>query len=111
MLASCQVGGDDEISLGTTVLALKDPLSGARVKTPVRFRGTNGLASFDLDTFVTMAQRSRKWQCPHSMRHSRIQELQIDGFILPILESLKVHCSRIDPYLSTCDSTWSKFLP
>lgn len=85
-----QVGGDDDISLGTTVISLKDPLTGARVKTPVRFKGTNGLASFDLDAFLAMAQRSRKWQCPHSMRHSRVQDLQIDGFIAAILKALEV---------------------
>lgn len=84
-----QVSGDDEISMGVSVISLRDPLTGARVKTPVRFRGTNGLASFDLDAFMAMAQRSRKWQCPHSMRHSRVQDLQIDGFVTAILAALK----------------------
>ena len=53
-------------------------------------QGTNGLVAFDLETFLNMAQRSRKWQCPHSMRHSRVQELQVDTYITQILERLKV---------------------
>jgi hypothetical protein len=76
--------------MGSSIISLRDPVSGTRVTTAARFQGTNGLVAFDLDTFLNMAKRSRKWQCPHSMRHSRIQELQIDTFVSQILHSLKV---------------------
>ena len=48
-----------------TVLSLKDPLTGSRIKMPVRFVGTPGLVTFDLDAFLSVAERTRKWQCPH----------------------------------------------
>jgi hypothetical protein len=48
-----------------TVISLRCPLSGVRMVTPARFAGVRGLAAFDLDTFLAMAERTRKWQCPH----------------------------------------------
>ena len=48
-----------------TVVSLKDPFTGQRIKTPARFADTPGLVSFDLHTFLASAERSRKWQCPH----------------------------------------------
>ena len=93
LLNALQVNkGDDELSVGSTIMSLRDPLSGSRVVTPARFQGTNGLLAFDLDTFLGMVKRTRKWQCPHSMRHTRVQELQKDTFVSHILQGLKV-CS------------------
>ena len=81
--------GDDDIAMGSTIMSLRDPLSGARVVSPARFLGTNGLVAFDLDTFLGMVKRTRKWQCPHSMRHTRVQELQFDTYVARILQSLQ----------------------
>lgn len=81
--------GDDDISMGSTIMSLRDPLSGGRVVSPARFLGTNGLVAFDLDTFLGMVKRTRKWQCPHSMRHTRVQELQCDAYVARILKSLQ----------------------
>lgn len=46
-------------------VSLKDPLTGSRMHVPARFRNTPGLVTFDLDAFLSMAERTRKWQCPH----------------------------------------------
>ena len=93
-----QVGkADDDISISSTIMSLRDPLSGARVSSPARFKGTSGLVAFDLDTFLGMAKRTRKWQCPHSMRHTRVQELQLDSYVAQIIKSLEarrfIRCS------------------
>lgn len=79
---------DDDITIGSTIMSLRDPLSGARVTNPARFKGTSGLVAFDLDTFLGMTKRTRKWQCPHSMRHARVQELQLDTYVARIIDSL-----------------------
>ena len=50
----------------------------------------SGLACFDLDTFLTMTERTRKWQCPHSMRHMSVRELHIDPYVARLLLFLKV---------------------
>lgn len=60
---------DEDVVTLNTVLSLKDPLTGARIKTPTRFVGTSGLVSFDLDAFLSVAERTRKWQCPHRYDH------------------------------------------
>ena len=49
-----------------------------------------GLGCFDLDTYLTMAERSRKWQCPHSMRNMSILELHIDTYVSRLLPFFQV---------------------
>lgn len=78
------------MQIGRTVLSLRCPLSGARMRTPARFAPVGGLAAFDLDTFLDLAARSRKWQCPHSMRALPVQELMLDAYLSCILPRLKV---------------------
>lgn len=55
-----------------------------------RFIGVPGLGCFDLDTYLTMAERSRKWQCPHSMRNMTIRELHLDTYVTKLLAFLQV---------------------
>lgn len=70
---------DDDIIVGNIVVSLKDPMSGARMNAPVRFTDTAGTApsAFDLDAFLEMAQRSKKWLDPHNQEPSTIQNLQV----------------------------------
>jgi len=55
-----------------------------------RFQPVSGLAAFDLDTFLAMAQRSRKWQCPTSGFNGTVHDVQVDAFMDRILAQLKV---------------------
>ena len=91
-----QVGGDEDLEIHSSVISLRCPLSGSRVRVPARFVGVHGLVAFDLETFLSMAERSRKWQCPHSMRHTHVHQLQRDTFIAQILDKLQV------PHLWQC---------
>lgn len=61
-----------------------------------------GLGCFDLDTYLSMVERSRKWQCPHSMRNVTIRELHVDTYATRLLEFLKV---RSCPYPSATSPT------
>ena len=54
-----------------------------------RFAGVKGIAAFDLDTFLEMAQRTRKWQCPHSMRNMSVRQLHLDGWMMQVLQALQ----------------------
>jgi hypothetical protein len=56
---------DDDIEVSHTRVPLRCTLSGVRMNTPARFADVPGLSCFDLDTFLSMASRSRKWQCPN----------------------------------------------
>jgi hypothetical protein len=81
---------DDEVEIGCTMVSLRCPLSGSRIRMPARFASVGGLNAFDLDTFLDVAQRTRKWQCPHSMRSLPVQQLMVDGFLSCILSRLAV---------------------
>ena len=59
---------DEEVEIETvnTVVSLRCPLTGSRIKTPARFSDVaKGLVCFDLEAFLSVAERTRKWQCPH----------------------------------------------
>lgn len=74
------------------MVSLRCPMSGGRMRTPARFASVGGLNAFDLDTFLDVVQRSRKWQCPHSMRNLPVQQLLVDAYLSHILARLKVPC-------------------
>lgn len=62
-----------------------------------RFKPVSGLAAFDLDTFLAMTHRSRKWQCPTSGFNGTVHDVQVDAFIQRILQQLKVRWPYPDP--------------
>jgi hypothetical protein len=65
--------------MGNTVVSLKDPYTNMRMATAARFVDTAGAApsAFDLEPFLDMAQRTRKWMDPHSSKPSSVQSLQV----------------------------------
>ena len=77
------------MQIGRTVLSLRCPLTGSRINTPARFAPVGGVTAFDLDAFLDLAQRSRKWQCPHSMRALPVQQLMLDAYLARILPRLR----------------------
>jgi hypothetical protein len=93
-----QTGGqqndsDDEgLEISATILSLRDPNTSTRVVTPARFLGVGGIVAFDLDTYLEVVKKSRKWLCPFSTKPFSIRELQLDGFLGPVLAALKVRC-------------------
>ena len=86
-----QVGSSSEdVQVSSNIVSLRCPLTGSRVKRAGRFMGVDALAGFDLDAFLEMAARTRKWQCPVTMRHSCVQQLQNDAFLQGIVDRLQV---------------------
>jgi hypothetical protein len=56
---------DDDIQMGdTSTVALKCPLSNMRIRRAARSVVCPTPRAFDLDYFMELAKRSRKWQCP-----------------------------------------------
>lgn len=47
-----------------------------RAQVPARFVDASGLQPFDLDSFLSMAQRNRKWQDPTTLNNSSVEQLQ-----------------------------------
>ncbi|KAF7812391.1 E3 SUMO-protein ligase SIZ1-like isoform X2 [Senna tora] len=55
---------DLEVVSDTFSINLRCPMSGSRMKIAGRFKPGIHMDCFDLEVFVEMNQRSRKWQCP-----------------------------------------------
>ncbi|GMI63389.1 SAP AND MIZ1 DOMAIN- CONTAINING LIGASE1 [Hibiscus trionum] len=53
---------------------LRCPMSGSRMKMARRFKPCVHMGCFDLEVFVEMNQRSRKWQCPHLSEELHVGE-------------------------------------
>lgn len=79
---------DDEFSIAFQVVSLIDPWSGQRMTTPARFTDASGLQAFDLDSFLSLAQRNRKWQDPMTLKNSTVRRLQVDSYIKKVLACL-----------------------
>jgi hypothetical protein len=79
---ACVISDDDDgdepdVQLGNTVVSLKDPNAFVRIATPARFADVGDVNAFDLEHFLSLAERTHKWLDPHSMRASTVQQLQV----------------------------------
>uniref|UniRef100_A0ACD5XCB9 Uncharacterized protein n=1 Tax=Avena sativa TaxID=4498 RepID=A0ACD5XCB9_AVESA len=74
-------------------VSLRCPNSGSRIRTAGRFKPCVHMGSFDLQTFVELNQRSRKWQCPTCLKNYSIESMIIDRYFNRIT-SLVQDCSE-----------------
>jgi hypothetical protein len=79
---------DDDLSIASQIVSLIDPWSGQRMATPARFINASGLQAFDLDSFLSLAQRNRKWQDPTTLKNSTVRQLQVDTYMKIVLSIL-----------------------
>ncbi|XP_057483224.1 LOW QUALITY PROTEIN: E3 SUMO-protein ligase SIZ1-like [Actinidia eriantha] len=59
---------------------LRCPMSGSRMKVAGRFKPCLHMGCFDLEVFVEMNQRSRKWQCPICLKNYSLENIIIDPY-------------------------------
>lgn len=74
-------------------VSLRCPNSGSRIRTAGRFKPCVHMGSFDLQTFVELNQRSRKWQCPTCLKNYSVESMIIDRYFNRIT-SLVQDCSE-----------------
>ena len=87
---------DDDIMVqDNAVLSLRCPISGLVCKTPARTRNCRGMAVFDLDTYLELNSKVRKWTCPHCGVAGRPNDIIIDGYLTRILGVLRVQESDV----------------
>ncbi|GMP68910.1 hypothetical protein CsSME_00028359 [Camellia sinensis var. sinensis] len=72
---------DLEVIADSVAVNLRCPMSGGRIKTAGRFRPCQHIGCFDLETFVQLNQRSRKWQCPICLKNYCLEDIIIDPYI------------------------------
>ncbi|GAA0156294.1 ubiquitin-protein ligase [Lithospermum erythrorhizon] len=72
---------------------LRCPMSGSRIKVAGRFKPCIHMGCFDLDVFVAMNQRSRKWQCPICLKNYSLEHIIVDPYFNRITSKLQ-HCAE-----------------
>ncbi|KAL3365332.1 hypothetical protein AABB24_010466 [Solanum stoloniferum] len=82
---------DLEVVADFITVNLRCPMSGSRMKVAGRFKPCVHMGCFDLDIFVEMNQRSRKWQCPICLKNYSLEHIIIDPYF-----------NRITSQLQTC---------
>lgn len=82
---------DLEVIADNVTINLRCPMSGCRMKTAARFKGCVHLGCFDLQTFVQINQRSRKWQCPICLKNYSLEDIIIDPYLNRIVKMMQ-HC-------------------
>ncbi|GAB2285091.1 SUMO ligase siz1, variant 2 [Dionaea muscipula] len=71
---------DLEVVADSFTINLRCPMSGSRMKVAGRFKPCAHMGCFDLETFVEMNQRSRKWQCPICLKNYSLEHIIIDPY-------------------------------
>ncbi|KAJ1261389.1 hypothetical protein BS78_09G026000 [Paspalum vaginatum] len=84
---------DLEVVTESITVNLRCPNSGSRMRIAGRFRPCVHMGCFDLETFVELNQRSRKWQCPICLKNYSVENLMIDPYFNRIT-SLLHNCSE-----------------
>ncbi|KAL2328647.1 hypothetical protein Fmac_022074 [Flemingia macrophylla] len=84
---------DLEVVSDTFTINLRCPMSGSRMKVAGRFKPCIHMGCFDLEVFVEINQRSRKWQCPICLKNYALENIIIDPYFNRIT-SMMMNCSE-----------------
>ncbi|KAJ6767879.1 ZINC FINGER MIZ DOMAIN-CONTAINING PROTEIN [Salix koriyanagi] len=82
---------DLEVIAEAITVNLRCPISGSRMKIAGRFKPCVHMGCFDLETFVTVNQRSRKWQCPVCLKNYSLEDIVMDPYFNRITTMMS-HC-------------------
>ncbi|KAL6619720.1 hypothetical protein ACP70R_034859 [Stipagrostis hirtigluma subsp. patula] len=80
---------DLEVVTESVTVNLRCPNSGSRMRMAGRFNPCVHMGCFDLETFVELNQRSRKWQCPICLKNYSLENLRIDPYFNRITSLLR----------------------
>ncbi|KAJ0978220.1 hypothetical protein J5N97_013694 [Dioscorea zingiberensis] len=90
---------DLEVVAESVTVNLRCPMSGSRINIAGRFKPCVHMGCFDLETFIEMNQRSRKWQCPICMKNYSLENIIIDPYfnrITSLMRSCGEDVTEID---------------
>ncbi|XP_019448715.1 PREDICTED: E3 SUMO-protein ligase SIZ1-like isoform X1 [Lupinus angustifolius] len=97
---------DLEVVSDTFTINLRCPMSGSRMKIAGRFKPCVHMGCFDLEVFVEMNQRSRKWQCPICLKNYALENIIIDPYFNRITSKM-IHCGEeVTEVEVKPDSSW-----
>ncbi|KAI4322237.1 hypothetical protein L6164_021948 [Bauhinia variegata] len=97
---------DLEVVSDTFTVNLRCPMSGSRMKIAGRFKPCVHMGCFDLEVFVEMNQRSRKWQCPICLKNSSLENIVIDPYFNRITSLMRLCGEDVTDVEVKPDGSW-----
>ncbi|XP_010541343.1 PREDICTED: E3 SUMO-protein ligase SIZ1-like isoform X2 [Tarenaya hassleriana] len=84
---------DIEVVADYFTVNLRCPMSGSRIKVAGRFKPCAHMGCFDLEVFVELNQRSRKWQCPICLKNYSLEHIIMDPYFNRVTSKMR-HCDE-----------------
>ncbi|XP_010535588.1 PREDICTED: E3 SUMO-protein ligase SIZ1-like [Tarenaya hassleriana] len=84
---------DIEVVADFFTVNLRCPMSGSRIKVAGRFKPCAHMGCFDLEVFVELNQRSRKWQCPICLKNYSLEHIIMDPYFNRVTSKMR-HCDE-----------------
>uniref|UniRef100_A0A7N0URX0 E3 SUMO-protein ligase SIZ1 n=1 Tax=Kalanchoe fedtschenkoi TaxID=63787 RepID=A0A7N0URX0_KALFE len=84
---------DIELVAESIGVSMRCPMSGSRIKIAGRFKPCLHMGCFDLEIFVEMNQRSKKWQCPICLKNYSLENIIIDPYFNRITSKM-IYCGE-----------------
>lgn len=97
---------DLEVVADSITVNLRCPMSGSRMRVAGRFKPCIHMGCFDLETFVELNQRSRKWQCPICLKNYSLENIIIDPYFNRITSLLRNYESDVHEIEVKPDGSW-----
>ncbi|KAI4334431.1 hypothetical protein L6164_019126 [Bauhinia variegata] len=97
---------DLEVVSDTFTINLRCPMSGSRMKIAGRFKPCVHMGCFDLEVFVEMNQRSRKWQCPICLKNYALENIIIDPYFNRVTSLMRACGEDVTEVEVKPDGSW-----
>lgn len=97
---------DLEVVAESVTVNLRCPMSGTRIKIAGRFKPCIHMGCFDLESFVELSQRTRKWQCPICMKNYSVDNIIIDPYFNLITTFMKNYPEDVAEVEVKPDASW-----
>ncbi|CAH8357160.1 unnamed protein product [Eruca vesicaria subsp. sativa] len=85
---------------------LRCPMSGSRMKVAGRFKPCLHMGCFDLEVFVELNQRSRKWQCPICLKNYSLEHIIADPYFNRITSKMRHLDEELTEIEMKPDGSW-----
>ncbi|XP_016658589.1 E3 SUMO-protein ligase PIAS1-like [Acyrthosiphon pisum] len=97
---------NDDMSVDSITVTLKDPVSTQRMKVPARGKECKHLQCFDAKKFLQMNEQKQTWECPICKEQVKYENIEIDEFFYRILQSSKLN-EESENIILLNDGTWT----
>ncbi|ORY59876.1 PINIT domain-domain-containing protein [Leucosporidium creatinivorum] len=99
-----RMNSDPDMEASALTVSLKDPLTLARIKTPIRSNVCTHVSCFDAEVWFMINEQTPTWNCPICSKVLRVDDLVHDNFFLDVLKT--IGSAEVDAITVEPDGTW-----